>query len=246
MMIPIRRETSMPWKENSVVELRKEFIDLAKNGDNITRLCKSFRISRKTGYKWLERFDVSGEKGLNDLSRRPMNSPGRISQEIEEAILQVRKAHQVWGGRKIRRVLQNRGIKNVPSASTITEVLRRNGLIDEMERLKHMPFQRFERKYPNDLWQMDFKGHLPCPEGRCHPLTVLDDHSRYSVILKACLNERRETVQSSLTEAFRTYGLPIQMISDNGSPWGNHGHNPFTKLTVWLMRLGIYISNSAP
>jgi hypothetical protein len=119
-------------------------------------------------------------------------------------------------------------------------------LIQDWEAIKHSPFQRFERKYPNDLWQMDFKGHVACPEGRCHPLTVLDDHSRYSIVLKACLNERTETVQSSLIEAFRQYGLPNQIITDNGSPWGNRGLNPFTQLSVWLIRLGILISNSAP
>jgi transposase InsO family protein len=142
--------------------------------------------------------------------------------------------------------LQNRSYGDVPAASTITAILKRHGLIDESESQKHLPFQRFERQNPNDLWQMDFKGHVVCPEGRCHPLTVLDDHSRYSIVLKACLNERRETVQSSLAEAFRQYGLPNQMITDNGPPWGNLGRNPYTKLTVWLIRHGILISNSAP
>lgn len=236
----------MPWKEASVVNLRKEFVDLAKNSNNIAQLCKSFGISRKTGYKWLQRFEDSGETGLENLSRRPVNCPGRISEVMKEVIIRVRKRHHAWGGRKIRRFLQNRGNSDVPAASTITEVLRRNGFIDEFEACKHSPFQRFEREYPNDLWQMDFKGHVACPEGRCHPLTVLDDHSRYSMVLQACLNERTETVQSCLIGAFRQYGLPNQMITDNGPPWGNQGHNPFTKLTVWLMRIGILVSNSAP
>lgn len=236
----------MPWKEASVVNLRKEFVDLAKNSNNIAQLCKNFGISRKTGYKWLQRFEDSGETGLENLSRRPVHCPGRISTVMEGVIIKVRKRHHAWGGRKIRRFLHNRGITDVPAASTITGVLRRNGFIDEFEACKHSPFQRFEREYPNDLWQMDFKGHVPCPEGRCHPLTVLDDHSRYSMVLQACLNERTETVQSCLIRAFRQYGLPNQMITDNGPPWGNHGHNPFTKLTVWLMRIGILVSNSAP
>ena len=236
----------MPWKESSVINLRKEFVDLARNSENISRLCKNFGISRKTGYKWLKRLENSGETGLQNLSRRPVNSPDRIGAAIEQAIIQVRNQHRAWGGRKIRRFLQNHGVSDVPAASTITQVLRRNGLINEFEALKHSPFQRFERQHPNDLWQMDFKGHVACPEGRCHPLTVLDDHSRYSVVLKACLNERREAVQSCLIEAFRQYGLPNQMITDNGPPWGNHGYNPFSQLTVWLMRLGILISNSTP
>ena len=106
----------MPWKESSVMNLRKEFIDLAKNGGNISRLCKNFGISRKTGYKWLERFQSSGQTGLENQSRHPINSPGQISTGIEEAIIQVREKHQAWGGRKIRRFLQDSGVNTVPAA----------------------------------------------------------------------------------------------------------------------------------
>jgi transposase InsO family protein len=246
-MIPsIRRDLLMPWKEVSVVNLRKEFIDLARSSKNFSRLCENFEISRKTGYKWIERFESSGQSGLKDLPRRPANSPKRISGALEEAIKRIRKQHCTWGGRKIRRRLQNLGYGDVPSASTITEVLKRNGLIDPFEGAKHSPFQRFEHPYPNDLWQMDFKGHVACPEGRCHPLTILDDCSRYALALKACLDERRKTAQNCLIETFRRYGLPNQIITDNGSPWGNHAMNPYTRLTVWLMQLGILISHSAP
>lgn len=236
----------MPWNEVSVISLRKEFVEFARNGGNISCLCKRFGISRETGYKWIRRYATNGESALVDQPRRPMNSPGKVCDSTEEAVLNIRGKHPTWGGRKIRRRLENLSFVEVPAASTITAILKRHGLIDPSESQKHMRFERFERKYPNDLWQMDFKGHVACPEGRCHPLTVLDDHSRYSVVLKACLNERTEAVQSCLIEAFRQYGLPNQMITDNGSPWGNHGHNPFTKLTVWLMQLGILISNSAP
>ena len=97
---------------------------------------------------------------------------------------------------------------------------------------------RFEHPQPNDLWQMDFKGHFPTGAGRCHPLTVLDDHSRFSILLQACANERTETVRECLTAAFRLYGLPVRMLMDNGSPWGNDANHPRTPLTVWLMRLG--------
>jgi transposase InsO family protein len=236
----------MPWKEASVIALRKEFVDLAKNDGNISRVCRNFGISRKTGYKWMERFEATGEEGLNDLSRRPEHSPCQITNRMEEAIIGIRVKNRTWGGRKIRRRLQDLGHTNVPAASTISEVLKRNGFIDEMQTSRHQPFVRFEREYPNDLWQMDFKGHVACPEGRCHPLTILDDASRFSLALKACLDERRSTVQMSLTETFRRYGLPNQIITDNGPPWGNSGCSPYTKLTVWLMRLGILVSHSAP
>src|SRR5919106_258969 len=133
MMPSSSKEASMPWKEISVENLRKEFVSLAKDSENITQLCKNFGISRKTGYKWLHRFEKTGETGLGNLSRRPVNCPGRISTGMEESIIQVRKRHSRWGRRKIRRFLQNRGINDVPAASTITEVLRRKGFINEFE-----------------------------------------------------------------------------------------------------------------
>src|SRR5262249_28115846 len=236
----------MPWKEACVKSLRKEFVEFAKNEGNVSRLCLRFGISRQTGYKWIRRYRLTGESGLVDQSRRPIRCPGRVPDTIEQAVIKVRSQHQSWGGRKIRRRLANIGYSAVPAASTITSILRRNGLIDEFESAKHGSFQRFERKYPNDLWQIDFKGHVPCPEGRCHPLTVLDDHSRYCLVLKACLNEKGENVQCHLIDAFRKYGLPNQIISDNGPPWGNRSYGGFSTLSVWLMRLGILVSNSAP
>lgn len=236
----------MPWKEVSVISLRKEFVELAMNGSNISRLCENFGISRQAGYKWIRRYRNNGEAALVDQSRRPEKSPGQVSQATEEAVLGVRSQYPTWGGRKIRRRLQNVGYKKVPAASTITMILKRNGLIDELQSEKHSPYERFERDQPNDLWQMDFKGHVPCPEGRCHPLTILDDCSRYSLAIKACLDERAETVKSHLQETFRRYGMPNQMIMDNGAPWGNSPFNPYTQLTVWLMRLGILISHSRP
>ncbi|HSP05911.1 MAG TPA: DDE-type integrase/transposase/recombinase, partial [Acidobacteriota bacterium] len=145
-----------------------------------------------------------------------------------------------------RRRLQNLKHTDVPAASTITAILRRQGMIDASESAKHFGIERFEREHPNDLWQMDFKGHVGWPDGRCHPLTILDDCSRYALAIKACLNEKTETVQESLIETFRRYGLPNQMIMDNGSPWGDDGSNPYTRLTVWLIRQGILISHSRP
>jgi transposase InsO family protein len=235
----------MPWKEVSVISLRKEFIELAMKG-NISQLCKNFGISRQAGYKWIRRYKNCGEAGLEDRSRRPQSSPGQVSQKIEDAVIDIRRRHLAWGGRKIRRRLENLGFKNVPAASTITNILQRNGLMDQMQSRKHSAFDSFQREQPNELWQMDFKGHVPCPEGRCHPMTVLDDCSRYALAIQACLDERTETVQSCLQQTFRRYGLPNQMIMDNGSPWGNDGMNPYTRLTVWLMRLGIVVSHSRP
>jgi transposase InsO family protein len=135
----------------------------------------------------------------------------------------------------------------VPSASTITAILWRHNLIDLVEASKHCPFQRFEYDEPNQLWQMDFKGYFPLSEGgTCHPLTVLDDHSRFLIGLKACPNETRLTVQGQLTSLFRNYGLPDRMLMDNGSPWGTGYGQPYTELTVWLIRIGVGISHGKP
>ena len=153
----------MPWKEATAMSLRVEFVQLAmKDGANISQLCRDFSISRKTGYKWLMRFQESGgdPSSLADRSRRPHRSPGRTPAAVEQAVLQVRQEHPAWGGRKIRAYLQRRGESSVPSPSTITEILRRQGQIDPEESVKHRPYQRFEMEAPNQLWQMDFKGYF--------------------------------------------------------------------------------------
>lgn len=166
---------------------------------------------------------------------------------VEELVLAVRDEHPSWGGRKIRRRLQDLGHNGVPSASTITALLHRHGRIDEaMSAVRQWP-QRFERERPNELWQMDYMGHFPLVRGHCHPLTVIDDHSRYALGLRACSDETGRTVQSELTAIFRRYGLPQQMLMDNGSPWGpSHAERRYTWLGVWLLELGIAVSHGRP
>jgi len=238
----------MPWKVVTVMSQRKEFVSLASAEDvNISELCHRFDISRKTGYKWLERFRVEGDSGIADRSRRPKFISVITSEEMERAIVRVRKRHRSWGGRKICKRLKNLGWQAVPAPSTITDILRRNGLLDPRESSKHHAWQRFEAEAPNDLWQMDFKGHVPVADGRCHPLTVLDDHSRYSLGIQACSNERDETVRNHLVMIFRRFGVPKRLLVDNGSPWGSADPDArYTALTVWLMRIGIRIAHSRP
>jgi transposase InsO family protein len=229
------------------MSLRREFVNLAEvEGANVSELCRRFGISRKTGYKWLGRNQESDSTGLADRSRRPHSSPSRTAPTVEQAVLSLRDKHPAWGGRKLRKVLL-RSNEDAPSASTITEILRRHGRLDEAEGAKHRAFVRFEREAPNELWQMDFKGHFAVNDGRrCHPLTVLDDHSRFNVGLQACGDERGETVRSKLTAMFRRYGLPRQMLMDNGSPWSNEAGHTETPLTVWLLRLGVRVAHGRP
>jgi transposase InsO family protein len=235
----------MPFKECSLVEARAEFCRLAlAEGVNRRELCRRWKISPATAYKWLDRYRCEGLAGLADRSRRPLTSPLRTAGDLEDRVLAVRSQHPAWGGRKIRRVLQNEGMLAVPSASTITGILRRHGRLDGPGTGETRHWTRFERAEPNDLWQMDFKGHFAMRAGRCHPLTVLDDHSRYALELGACDNERGETVRARLEALFERYGLPLLMLADNGSPWGTAGSEErHTVLTVWLLDLGIGITH---
>lgn len=235
----------MPWKAATTMSLRKEFIDLIRSETvTIQSACDRFGISRKTGYKWLHRFQLGGAEALSDQSRRPQGCPWRTPRATEEVILQVRDAHPAWGARKLRLRLQAKACEDLPSASTITSILRRHGRIDPHEAIKHQPCQRFEALEPNALWQMDFKGHFLALSGRCHPLTVLDDHSRYNIGLVACVDETRHTVQQELMTLFRQFGLPHRILADNGPPWGSHGNETYSSLTVWCMLLGIRVAHA--
>ena len=174
-----------------------EFVTLAqREGANVRELCRRFTISPPTAYQLLDRYSREGEAGLLERSRRPHHSPNRTPAELEQAVLQLRDEHPAWGGRTLRKVLADRGYGSVPSASAITAILRRNDRLASREPTRRN-WLRFEHPQPNDLWQMDFKGHFPTGAGRCHPLTVLDDHSRFSILLQACADERTETVRDA-------------------------------------------------
>lgn len=236
----------MPWSEVSIVEQRHEFVQLATHeGANRRELCRRFGISPATGYKWLERFRA-GNDGLTDRSRRPHTSPARSDPELEAAVLAHRDAHPVWGARKLVRCLERSGYK-APAASTVHAILVRRGRIDPAAGLASQPLQRFEKHAPNLLWQMDFKGWVKLQDGsRCHPLTMVDDHSRYALCLQACLNEQGGTVQNHLIKTFRRYGLPNAFFVDNGAPWGDSSGRRWTRLGVWLLKLGIDVLHSRP
>lgn len=236
----------MPWATMSIREQRLEFVKLVGSGGaSIAELSRRFAVSRKTAYKWLKRYRLRGEFGLQDQSRRPRSSPGQVGAGLEAAVVAVRTRHPTWGGRKIAAVLKRGGIVP-PAASTVTAIVKRNGLTVGLAGGGPAAFQRFERAQPNELWQMDFKGHVPLRQGRLHPLTVLDDHSRFNLVLGACADQRGSTVRDLLIQAFRRYGLPSTLITDNGPPWGDGRGSPFTPLGVFLIEQGIRIAHSAP
>jgi len=237
----------MPWKEVSIMSERLEFVTLATAPQaNIRHLCRCFGISSATAYKWLDRFQSDGANGLEDRSRRPQHSPSRTPTEMEETVTKLRGKHPAWGGRKLEKRLLDLGHAGVPRPSTITAILQRHQLLDPKESVKHQAFQRYERAAPNELWQMDFKGEFKLPQGRCYPLTILDDHSRFAIALEACARNTRNITQSAMIKVFRRYGLPDRITCDNGSPWGSRGRYYYTGLGVWLLRLGIGLSHSRP
>lgn len=236
----------MPWQEVSTMSLRSEFVMLASQPEaNRRALCRRYGISPKTGYKWLRRYAAEGPTGVVDRSRRPARSPTRTSAAAEARVIELRRDHPAWGGRKLARRLQDLGMVEVPAPSTITAILKRHDLLGPKSTAQP-PYQRFEHPWPNDFWQMDFKGHFALTQGRCHPLTVLDDHSRFNLELGACADERGTTVQSRLTATFRRYGLPNRIGIDNGAPWGQDFAHTLTPLTVWLLRIGVSVSHSRP
>ncbi len=217
----------MPWKDKTVKQLREEFALAAQTCGNFSKLCREFGITRKTGYKWLKREDKS------DQSRKPKQSPTKTSCEVEQAILDVRKANPAWGGKTIRTVLENEGYLDLPCVKTCNNILKRNNCISPEASLAATAYIRFEREHCNELWQTDFKGDFPLGDGsRCYPLDILDDHSRFAIEIDAKPNTLG--VMDSFKRAFLTYGMPKAVLSDNG--WTFRGlHGGYTTFERWLM-----------
>lgn len=237
----------MPWNTKDTMSLREEFVLLAlQEGSNRRELCRRFGISPQTAYKWLARHQMQGRSGLLDRSRRPDSSPHQTSPDLERLVVRLRTEHPCWGGRKLSRRLQDQGYPAL-APSTITRILHRHGLIEPQHSEAAKPWQRFEHPSPNDLWQMDFKGTFATSEGPCYPLTILDDHSRYSLSLHVCARPNHQCVQEQMTHVFRRYGLPVRINTDNGSPWGSPTRaGQITALSIWLIRLGIRVGFSRP
>jgi transposase InsO family protein len=234
----------MPWIVNNVMDQRIEFIALARSGNfKFKHLCQKFGISRTTGYKWFGRVrDMGLPDALKDHSRKPALSPAVTHKDVEDAIINLRKTYPYWGARKLRVLLRERNFSlRTPCERTINRILKRNHLLVENSP-QGKEFGRFEYEKPNQMWQMDYKGEFSVPPGvYCYPLTVLDDHSRYNLVLDAHLKISMDNVRFSLTKAFRLNGLPERMLLDHGAVWYGTADlkHHWTRLNVWLMRLGI-------
>jgi transposase InsO family protein len=238
----------MPWKEETIMSLKEEFIMQALLREkSFSQLCLDYNITRKTGYRLLNRYQKEGMSGLINRSTKPVSSPFKTDRKIEEAIINLRLQQPTWGPRKIAKYLANKRMNKLPAPSTITTILKRNNMISIEESLKRQKLIRFEKEKPNELWQIDFKGKFQLlTKQTCYPLTIIDDCSRFSLCIKACKNEQYFTVKNRLSYIFHQYGLPEQINVDNGSPWGNSKLLPYTALTVWLMQLGIRVTHSRP
>jgi transposase InsO family protein len=237
----------MPWKEASAMSLRTEFVALAAGqGMSLSELARRFGISRKTAYKWLGR--SAAAQPLADHSRRPHTSHRQTPPAVEAQILALRDDHPTWGGRTLASVLRKRNVPLVPASSTITDILRRHGRLATTPTGSPRHWQRYEHAAPNDLWQMDFKGTIAVGQGKCDPLTVIDDHSRFNLVLRATTDQRGSTVQNALTEAFRRYGVPRRINTDNGNPWGipSGRSSDLSTFAIWLVRVGVHLSWSRP
>ena len=228
----------MPWAMTSVKEERIKFVIRAsQSGVNMSVLCREFGISRPTGYLWLDRYREAGSlSGIFERSRRPNRSPSRTRPHYEARVVALRMKFG-WGAKKIRVLLLREEIDL--KVVTINRILKRKDLLHPYD--SHRPaVKRFEREYPNQLWQMDFKGDYPSTKGRCYPLSVLDDHSRYAIGLFALSGKDTKAVGDSLVKAFTTCGVPNAMLMDHGIPWWSPSNTiGLTRLSVSLIDQGI-------
>jgi transposase InsO family protein len=219
----------------------------------MTELCERYGISRKTGYKWLARFEAEGAAGLVDRSRAPHRCEHRMSEAVRDALLEVRRKHPSWGPRKLLARLEARRPRTAwPAASSVGELLRREGLVRERRRPArrepHPGPPQIAANEPNDLWTTDFKGQFPTRSGWwCYPLTVLDHASRLCVALDGLGSTDGERARPVFERAFREFGLPRAILSDNGAPFAAaRGLRGLTKLSVWWLKLGIHPLRTEP
>jgi putative transposase len=242
----------MGWEETCAVEERMRFVvAVQKQEESVAALCRRFGVSRRVGYKWLARFESEGAAGLFDRSRAPRHHPQAIVEGIAERCLEVRRAHPTWGPMKVRAYLERRGpATEWPAASTIGDLFDREGLTVKRKLRRRSPpssapFAHCEAA--NDIWCIDFKGWFLTGDGkRCEPLTITDAHSRYLLRCQALPRTDTEHVWPVLDAAFREFGLPRYMRSDNGSPFASIGAGGLSKLSVKLIKAGVTPERIAP
>src|SRR5262245_38957304 len=215
----------MPWKTRSPMDLRAELMNRLAQGERLTDLCQEYGISRKTAYKFKERFERLGVKGLEDQSRAPKVIPHRTPPELAELFLAERRQHPSWGAKKIKAVLEERLGRRLPSASAVGGILAKNGLVQPRRRRRHYdaaPSGLRNAQSPNDVWCIDYKGQFRVGDGTyCYPLTMTDQVSRYLFTCEGMPAISDEQARDICEETFSKYGLPLAMRSDNGVPFAS-------------------------
>lgn len=226
----------MPWENKSVKEQRKEFAQEAKSTKNFSELCRKYEISRKTGYKWLKRYENNEE--LKDRSHARKFIGNKTESSLENLIVSVREENPDWGGKKIRQVLINQGYDDLPCVKTFNNILKRNGCITPEASLSHTPYKRYEKENCNEMWQTDFKGEFKMQNGNyCYPLDIIDDRSRFLIKIKP-FESTKNVVISTFESAFKEYGMPKSVLSDNGPQFAGF-RKGYTQFEKWLMNLNI-------
>jgi transposase InsO family protein len=235
----------MPWKELRALDLRTEMLNGWLSQEySITELSESYSVSRKTIYKWIERYLSQGKGGLAELSREPHHHPNATPEEVVKAILAVKKCRMRWGPRKVMAKLRsdNPTLK-WPADSTAHEILKRYGFVRPRKYRHHTPPYTepfLERDQPNRVWSADYKGHFRMGDGRlCYPLTISDNHSRYLLGCWGLTRPTLEQTQPCFEWVFRHMGLPDAIRTDNGVPFASIGLGGLSRLSVWFIKLGI-------
>ena len=222
----------MSWKGKTVEELRTEFVLSANNCLNFSALCKEFNITRRTGYKWFNRF--KNNESMLDKSKTPLTINNKTSPDIEQLILSERVNNPGYGARKLKIILENKYSISFPCPATINNILKRNNLISDAESIKHKPYKRFEKNNCNDMWQTDFKGQFLTNDNKyCYILDIIDDHSRFLIDI-APFTSTENVVLPTFERVFYKYGKPYSLLSDNGSQFAGFKKG-YTKFEKWLM-----------
>lgn len=236
----------MPWSDVSPMDQKLLFIaDYKRQVFAFAELCRRFGISRKTGYKWIHRFEQGGVAALDDRIRRPHHCPHQTEQAVVEAIIKARKRHPSWGAKKLLTILQRqRPHDNWPARSTVCDILKRNGLVKKSRRRTSQghpgrPENRMDE--PNRTWAADFKGQFRTRDGQyCYPLTITDSYSRFLIRCQGLSSTAHDGSQAVFAAAFREYGMPEIIRTDNGVPFATTAIARLSRLSVWWIRLGIY------
>lgn len=235
----------MPWSKTSPMDQRTQFIaDFLRDTLSITELCQLYGVSRKTAYKWIDRYLRLGPAGLEERSRRPRHAPNETAPEIVAAFLEVRRRHPSWGAKKLLKIVHKRHLRwNLPCRSTVCDILSRHGMVPKKRHRRHIGHPGKPNSSilaPNDLWSADFKGQFKTADGLyCYPLTVADGFSRYLLGCQALYSTAVDGAKPVFRRLFHEFGLPKRIRTDNGVPFATNTLARLSSLSAWWVRLGV-------